>query len=474
MTEVALTTIDNLKRPEPQALASALEALAARFGNKFITSQAVREQHAHTTTWLPPQPPDAVVMAQETADIQDTVRICAKHGVPVIAFGTGTSLEGHVNAPAGGICIDLRDMNKVLEVHAEDLDCVIEPGVTRKALNEYLRDQGLFFPIDPGADASLGGMASTRASGTNAVRYGTMRENVLALKVVRGDGEIIKTGTRAKKSSAGYDLTHLFIGAEGTLGIIAELTMRLRGIPETIAAAACSFDTLRGACQATILAIQTGIPVARIELLNAEQVMACNSYSKLSLPETPLLLLEFHGSEAEVAEQSRNFGEIAKECGGGDFAWTTKPEDRTKLWQARHDVYWSVKALRPGAGVVATDVCVPISRLADCVTETEEDLKRLRLQSPIVGHVGDGNFHVGLIANVDDREEVARVEAFLERLVERALSMDGTCTGEHGIGQGKIKYMRAEHGEGALAAMRAIKRALDPLDIMNPGKVINL
>ncbi len=371
-------TVAQLEHPAPQALASTLEALAARFGNRLVTSQAVREQHAHTTTWLPSQPPDAVVMAQETADIQDVVRICARHGVPVIAFGTGTSLEGQVNAPAGGVCIDLRDMNKVLEVHAEDLDCVIQPGVTRKALNEHLRDQGLFFPIDPGADASLGGMASTRASGTNAVRYGTMRENVLALKVVRGDGEIIKTGTRAKKSSAGYDLTHLFIGAEGTLGIICELTMRLRGIPETIAAAACSFETVRGACQATILAIQTGIPVARIELLNAAQVRACNAYSKLTLPETPLLLLEFHGTEADVAEQSRNFAEIAKECGGGDFSWTTRPEDRTKLWQARHDAYWAVKAIRPGAGVVATDVCVPISRLADCVTETEEDLKRLR------------------------------------------------------------------------------------------------
>ena len=358
---MATTISNNLKRPEPQALASAVEALAARFGNRLITSQAVREQHAHTTTWLPTQPPDAVVMAQETQDIQDVVRICAKHAVPVIAFGTGTSLEGQVNAPAGGVCIDLRDMNRILEVHAEDLDCVIQPGVTRKALNEHLRDQGLFFPIDPGADASLGGMASTRASGTNAVRYGTIRDNVLALKVVRGDGEIITTGTRAKKSAAGYDLTHLFVGAEGTLGIISELTIKLRGIPETIAAAACSFETVRGACQATILAIQTGIPLARIELLNAEQVRACNSYSKLTLPETPLLLLEFHGSEVEVAEQSRNFSEIAKECGGGDFTWTTKPEDRTKLWQARHDAYWSVKALRPGAGVVATDVCVPIS-----------------------------------------------------------------------------------------------------------------
>src|SRR6266851_3432820 len=453
---VGLTITNNLKRPEPQALAATVEALAARFGNRLITSRAAREQHAHTTTWLASQPPDAVVMAQETSDIQDTVRICAKYGVPVIAFGTGTSLEGQVNAPAGGVCIDLRDMSRVLEVHAEDLDCVIQPGVTRKALNEHLRDQGLFFPIDPGADASLGGMASTRASGTNAVRYGTMRDNVLALKVVRGDGEIITTGTRAKKSSAGYDLTHLFVGAEGTLGIISELTIKLRGVPETIAAAACSFESVRGACQATILAIQTGIPVARIELLNAAQVQACNSYSKLSLPETPLLLLEFHGSASEVAEQSENFSEIAKECGGGDFTWTTRPEDRTKLWQARHDAYWAVKALRPGAGVV----------------ETEADLKRLNLLSPIVGHVGDGNFHCSLACDVDDHEEMARGEEFMHRLVERAQAMGGTCTGEHGIGQGKQKYLKAEFGPEALDAMRALKQALDPQNIFNPGKIV--
>jgi D-lactate dehydrogenase (cytochrome) len=466
------TITDHVKRADPKAVAAAIEALAARFGNRLVTSQAVREQHAHTTTWLKPQPPDAVVFPQEAADVQDAVRLCARHGVPVIAFGTGTSLEGQVNAPAGGVCVDFRDMNRVLEVHVEDLDCVIEPGVTRKALNEHLRDQGVFFPIDPGADASLGGMASTRASGTNAVRYGTMRENVLALKVVRGDGEVITTGTRAKKSSAGYDLTHLFVGAEGTLGIITELTIKLRGIPETIAAAACSFATVRGACQATILAIQTGIPVARIELLNTEQVKACNSYSKLSLPETPLLLLEFHGSEAEVAEQSKNFAEIAGECGGLGFTWTTRPEDRTRLWQARHDVYWAVKALRPGAGAVATDVCVPISRLADCVTETEADLNRLHLQSPIVGHVGDGNFHCSLLCDVNDADEMARGEEFMHRLVERAQSMGGTCTGEHGIGQGKQKYLESELGPGALEAMRAIKRALDPQNIFNPGKII--
>jgi D-lactate dehydrogenase (cytochrome) len=466
------TMINNLKRPEPVALATAIEALAARFGNRLVTSQAVREQHGHTTTWLPNQPPDAVVMAQETADIQDVVRICAANGVPVIAFGTGTSLEGQVNAPAGGICIDLRDMNRILEVHAEDLDCVIQPGVTRKALNENLRDQGLFFPIDPGADASLGGMASTRASGTNAVRYGTMRDNVLALKVVRGDGEIIKTGTRAKKSSAGYDLTHLFVGAEGTLGIISELTIKLRGIPDTIAAASCSFATVAGACQATILAVQTGIPLARIELLNEAQVRCCNAYSKLTLPETPLLLLEFHGSEAEVAEQSKNFREIALECGGGAFTWTTRPEDRTKLWQARHDAYWSVKSLRPGSDVAATDVCVPISRLAECVTETEDDLARMNLLAPIVGHVGDGNFHCSMVCDPNDAGEVARAEAFMHRLVERAQTMGGTCTGEHGIGQGKQKYLKAELGVEALDAMRAIKQALDPQNIFNPGKIL--
>ncbi|WP_445493081.1 FAD-binding oxidoreductase [Rhodopseudomonas sp. RCAM05734] len=463
---------NNQKRPEPAALATTIEALAARFGNRLVTSQAVREQHGHTTTWLPNQPPDAVVMAQETADIQDVVRICAANGVPVIAFGTGTSLEGQVNAAAGGVCIDLRDMNRILEVHAEDLDCVIQPGVTRKALNENLRDQGLFFPIDPGADASLGGMASTRASGTNAVRYGTMRDNVLALKVVRGDGEIIKTGTRAKKSSAGYDLTHLFVGAEGTLGIISELTIKLRGIPDTIAAASCSFATVAGACQATILAVQTGIPLARIELLNEAQVRCCNAYSKLTLPETPLLLLEFHGSEAEVAEQSKNFREIALECGGGDFTWTTRPEDRTKLWQARHDAYWSVKSLRPGSDVAATDVCVPISRLAECVTETEEDLARMNLVAPIVGHVGDGNFHCSMLCDRNDAEEVARAEAFMHRLVGRAQAMGGTCTGEHGIGQGKQKYLKAELGVEALDAMRAIKLAMDPQNIFNPGKIL--
>src|SRR5215813_6762510 len=456
----------------PPEIDATIAELKRLYGERVSTAYAVREQHGKDISYHEAHLPDAVVFAESAEEVQQIVQLCARHKTPIIAFGTGTSLEGHISAPNGGISLDLSRMNKVLAVNEADLDVVVQPGVTRKQLNEYIRATGLFFPIDPGADASLGGMTSTRASGTNAVRYGTMRDNVLALKVVRGDGEIITTGTRAKKSSAGYDLTHLFVGAEGTLGIISELTIKLRGIPEMIAAAACSFETVRGACQATILAIQTGIPMARIELLNAAQVKACNAYSKLSLPETPLLLLEFHGNEVEVAEQSKNFGEIAKECGGGDFSWTTKPEDRTKLWQARHDAYWSVKALRPGAGVVATDVCVPISRLADCVTETEDELKRLGLLSPIVGHVGDGNFHCSLVCDVDDKEEMARGDEFMHRLVERAQAMGGTCTGEHGIGQGKQKYLMAELGPEALYAMRALKKALDPQNIFNPGKIV--
>ncbi len=459
---------------ERNAAESVVAALAARFGNRLATARSVREQHGNTTTWIENQPPDAVVFAQATEDVQEVVRLCAKHRVPVIAFGTGTSLEGQVNAPRGGICLDFRDMNRVLEVHAEDLDCVIEPGVTRKQLNEYLRDRGLFFPIDPGADASLGGMAATRASGTNAVRYGTMKDNVLALKAVLANGEVVTTARRAKKSSAGYDLTRLIVGSEGTLGIITELTLKLSGIPEAISSGICPFPSVEAACNATILAIQSGIPVARIELLDALQVRASNNYSKLDLPETPMLLLEFHGSQASVAEQSERFGEIARDLGGGPFDWATRAEDRTRLWQARHDAYWAQCALRPGARALASDVCVPISRLAECVTETQRDIAASGLLGPIVGHVGDGNFHVGVLVDLNDRDEVVRVEAFLERLVDRALAMDGTCTGEHGVGQGKMKYLKAEHGETALDAMRAIKRALDPLDILNPGKIVSL
>lgn len=459
-------------RVSAETLSACLSELAVRFGNKLVTSQAVRDHHTHTTTWLPRQPPDGVVFPQETADVQDIVRICARHRVPVVPFGAGSSLEGQVNAPQGGISIDFRDLNRVLAVHAEDLDCVIEPGVTRKQLNEHLRDQGLFFPIDPGADASLGGMAATRASGTNAVRYGTMRDNVLALKVVGADGELITTASRAKKTSAGYDLTRLFIGAEGTLGVITELTLRLHGIPEQIAAASCSFPSVKDACDATIAAIQSGIPLARIELLDALQVKACNAYSKLSLPETPLLLVEFHGSIEEVKAQSGRFGEIATSCGGGAFAWTAQAEARTRLWQARHDAYWAGRALRPGAEATATDVCVPISMLADCVAQTQADLQESRLASPIVGHVGDGNFHVLLLVDMTNSDEVARAEGVLHRLVARAQAMGGTCTGEHGVGQGKRKYLEAELGPAALSAMGALKRALDPHGIMNPGKIL--
>jgi D-lactate dehydrogenase (cytochrome) len=456
------------------AVDAVIAALAAKFGNRLVTSQAVRAQHANTATWIANQPPDAVVFPQSTADVQDVVRLCAAHRVPVIPFGAGTSLEGQVNAPRGGVCLDFRDMNRVLAVHAEDLDCVIEPGITRKQLNEYLRDKGVFFPIDPGADASLGGMAATRCSGTNAVRYGTMKDNVLALKVVLANGEVMSTARRAKKSSAGYDLTRLMIGSEGTLGVITELTLRLSGIPEAIASGICPFPLVEAACNAAILTIQSGIPVARIELLDALQVKACNLYSNLTLPETPMLFLEFHGTEASVAEQSERFGEIAKELGGGPFDWATRAEDRSRLWQARHDAYWAARRLRPGTQALSSDVCVPISRLAECVLATQEDAAQSRFIAPIVGHVGDGNFHMLLMVDLNDNDEIKRAEDLLERLVDRALAMDGTCTGEHGIGQGKMKYLAAEHGEPALAAMRAIKRALDPLDILNPGKIFQL
>ena len=464
---------EGLKR-DGRAVDRVVAALAAMVGNRLVTSQAVREQHGNTLTWIPNQPPDAVVFPQNTEEVQKIVRLCADERVPVIGFGTGTSLEGQVNAPRGGICLDFRDMNRVIAVHAEDLDCVIEPGITRKALNEHLRDQGVFFPIDPGADASLGGMAATRASGTNAVRYGTMKDNVLALKAVLASGEVMTTATRGKKSSSGYDLTRLMVGSEGTLGIITELTLRLAGIPEAISGGVCPFPSVEACCRTAILTIQSGIPVARIELLDALQVRAVNLYSKLSLAETPMLFLEFHGTEAGVAEQSERFGEIAHEFGGGPFEWTTRQEDRTRLWEARHNAALSCKALRPGAQIVATDVCVPISRLAECVVETQRDIAASRLTAPIVGHIGDGNFHLTLLVNMGDADEVKRAQALSQRLVDRSLAMDGTCTGEHGVGQGKMKYLLAEHGAPALAAMRAIKTALDPLDILNPGKIVSL
>jgi len=452
-------------------LSIALPVLAQRFGERFVRSEAIRFQHGHTTTWLETQPPDAVVFPETTEEVADIVRVCGDHRVPVIPFGVGTSLEGHVNAPGGGVSVDMSRMNRVLTVHAEDLDAVVEAGVTRKQLNEHLRDQGLFFPIDPGADATLGGMAATRASGTNAVRYGTMRDNVINLTVVMPDGEVIKTARRAKKSSAGYDLTRLLIGSEGTLGVITELTLRLQGIPEAIAGGVCPFETVDGACQATILTIQSGIPVARIELLDALMVKATNLYSKLGLPEVPTLFVEFHGSAASVEEQSERFGEIAREFGGGNFAWATRPEERSRLWQARHDGYFASFTLRPGAKNISTDVCVPISRLANCVGETLDDIARTGLLAPIIGHVGDGNFHLSIMVDMEDADEVERADEFIGRLNLRAIDMDGTCTGEHGVGQGKMKYLGVEHGRG-LDYMRAIKQALDPGNIMNPGKIV--
>jgi D-lactate dehydrogenase (cytochrome) len=459
-------------RPSEQNVAAVKERLAARFGNHVSTADAVRRQHAHTTTWLANEPPDAVLFAQSTEDVADAVKLCAEFAMPVIPFGTGTSLEGHVNAPLGGVAISFRDMNAVLDVHNEDLDAVVQAGVTRTQLNDYVKDQGLFFPLDPGADASLGGMAATRASGTNAVRYGTMKDNVLALTAVMPSGEVIRTGTRAKKSSAGYDLTRLLVGSEGTLGIITELTLKLYGIPEAISGGVCAFPSVEDACNAVITTIQTGLPVARIELCDETQVRAFNNYSKLGLPETPHLFLEFHGSEAGVREQAERFGEIAADFGGGPFTWATRPEDRTKLWQARHNAYFAGLTLRPGAACIATDVCVPISRLAECVVETQRDIVASGIIAPIVGHVGDGNFHTSPLCDPDDLEERARVEAFAGRLVERALAMGGTCTGEHGIGQAKMKYMAKEHSTGALDAMRAIKHALDPQGILNPGKIV--
>jgi D-lactate dehydrogenase (cytochrome) len=470
MTAVMAGAQDHAAGQRKRAL---LAKLAARFGGRLSLSQALREQHANTLTWLKCEPPDAVLFAETEAEVSEVVRLCVEARVPVIPFGTGTSLEGHVNAPFGGVSLDLSHMNRIVAVHDADLDCVVEPGVTRKALNEHLRGSGLFFPVDPGADASLGGMAATRASGTNAVRYGTMRDAVLGLSAVLADGSVVQTGGRARKSSAGYDLTRLLVGSEGTLGVITRLTLKLYGIPETILAAVCPFGSIEGACNATIAALQIGLPLARIELLDEVQIRACNAYSQLDLPETPTLFLEFHGTQAAAREQVEAFAEIARAEGGGDYRWAERPEDRTKLWQARHDAYWAARGLRPGADLISTDVCVPISMLAACVTATRQDIDRLGLLAPIVGHVGDGNFHVMPLIDAGDPEERGKVQVFLDRLVERALNYGGTCTGEHGIGQGKINYLAAEHGSG-VRVMVAIKKALDPLNILNPGKIFAL
>ena len=448
-----------------------LDQLAALFGDRLSTAQAVREHHGKDESHFPPCPPDAVVFALSTAEVAEAVKVCATHRVPVIAFGTGTSLEGHIAALKGGVCIDVSGMNAVLTVRPEDLDVTIQPGVTRKQLNEYLRDSGLFFPIDPGADASLGGMAATRASGTNAVRYGTMRDNVLSLEVVLPDGRVIRTATRARKSSAGYDLTRLFIGSEGTLGIITELTLRLHGIPEAISAATCPFPSVEAAVQTVILTIQSGIPVARIEFMDDVMADAVNRYAKTEHRIAPTLFFEFHGSPASVREQAERVEAIAAEFGGDGFQWATGAEDRTRLWAARHNAYYAGVALRPGCRAWTTDTCVPISRLAECLLETKADLARSNLISAVVGHVGDGNFHVMLLVDPARPEEIAEAESLNRRIVRRALAMDGTCTGEHGVGHGKMEFLAEEFGE-ALDVMRAIKAAIDPQGIMNPGKIV--
>jgi D-lactate dehydrogenase (cytochrome) len=460
------------QRPPPDILAAVMRGLRDLLGDRLTENATIREQHANMLSRVPNEPPDAVAYPESTEDVAAIVKLCAAHRVPVIPFGTGTSFEGHINAPFGGLSIDTSRMKRIIAVNAEDLDCVVEAGVTRLELNDHIRQQGLFFPIDPGADASLGGMISTRASGTNAVRYGTMKDNVLALTAVLPNGAIVKTGGRARKSSAGYDLTRLFVGAEGTLGVVTEIVLRLHGIPEQICGGFCPFPTIRAACDAAIRTIQFGIPIARIEFLDEVQVKACNSYSKLDLPELPILFVEFHGGPASVAEQIERFGEIAGDLDSGEFVWATKPEDRTRLWTARHNAFWAAGALRPGAKGIPTDVCVPISRLADCLTQTKADIEATKLIAPIVGHVGDGNFHVLPLVDPADPAELDRAFAFVDRMVARAIAMEGTCTGEHGIGQANRKYMPMEFGPAAMTLMRTIKQAVDPLGIMNPGKVL--
>ena len=441
--------------------------------DRISTVDSVLQQHGRGESWHPTQAPDAVCFAQSNEEVAQIVRLCAESQTPIIAYGTGTSLEGQVQAVNGGICIDLSQMDAVLEVNTEDMDCRVQAGVTRRQLNQYLRDTGLFFPIDPGADTSIGGMAATRASGTNAVRYGTMRENVLALTVVTASGEIIKTGTRARKSAAGYDLTRLFVGSEGTLGIMTEITLRLYGLTEAVSAAIVSFPDVRSATDATIQTIQMGIPVARIELVDRDYMKAINSYSKTDYPELDTLFLEFHGTNDGVAEQVKLFEEISREFGASGFQWARQEEDRTRLWRARHDAYYAGLAVIPGSRGYVTDVCVPISKLADCIAETQQDIVATGLFAPIIGHVGDGNFHSTIFIDPDDNAMFEAALEFDKRLVQRALDMGGTCTGEHGIGIGKLKHMRNEHGDGAIATKQSIKQALDPHNIMNPGKVVD-
>lgn len=451
---------------------SLITELSQRFGQRFSQGKSICLQHGRDESVHQPQPPTGVVLAESTEEVAYIVSRCATHQIPIIPYGVGSSVEGHVLAPFGGISIDLSSMNKVLVIHAEDGDATVQAGVTRKQLNDALKGTGLFFPIDPGADASLGGMAATRASGTNAVRYGTMRDNVMATTTVLADGRIMKTGGRAKKSSAGYDLTRLLVGSEGTLGIMTELTVKLYPIPEAISAAVCTFPNVDAAVQTVIQTIQLGVPIARIELLDPLAIKAINLYSKTTLNEAPTLFFEFHGSTNSAKEQAEIVQEVANEMGGTDFEWATRPEDRTRLWQARHDAYFACLQLKPGSRAGSTDVCVPISRLAECIAATNEDIAKTNLPIPLLGHVGDGNFHLILLVDTANPEEQAAADWISQRVVERAIAMEGTCTGEHGIGLGKRKYMVLEHGEVAVDMMRAVKAALDPNNLLNPGKIL--
>ena len=463
-----------LRRDRPPLPQAFVAALAARFGSRLSLAAAVREQHGRDESPYAPLPPDAVLFAESTDDVLALVALCGQHRVPLIPFGAGSSLEGHLLAVQGGVCVDLARMNRVLAIDADDLTVTVQAGVTRRQLNEELRSTGLFFPIDPGADATIGGMAATRASGTNAVRYGTMRDNVLALTVVSAEGRAIRTARRAKKSSAGYDLTRLFVGSEGTLGVITEVTLRVYPQPEAVSAATCSFASVAAAVDTTIATIQMGIPIARCELLDALTVRAVNAHSGLDLPPLPLLLFEFHGSPAAVREQAEAVQELARERGAQGFRWTASPEERSRLWAARHNAYFACLQLKPGCRSFTTDVCVPISRLAECIVATERDTAASPLPCPILGHVGDGNFHVAILADPDSAAECEEAERLNRGIVARALAADGTCSGEHGIGLHKMDFLIDEHGADAVELMARIKRAFDPLDIMNPGKVLRV
>ena len=458
-------------RPAPAAL---LEALHSRFAGCCSIALAVREQHGRDESALDAPPPDAVVFAESTQDVADAVALASQYDVPVIVFGAGSSLEGHLLAVQGGISLDVNRMNRVLAINSEDLTVTVQPGVTRKQLNEAVKSTGLFFPIDPGADATLGGMCATRASGTNAVRYGTMRENVLALEVVTASGEVIRTGTRAKKSSAGYDLTRLMVGSEGTLGVITEVTVKLYPLPEAISAAICFFPSIEAAVRTTIEIIQLGVPIARVELIDANTVRMVNTHSKLGLREEPMLLMEFHGSLGGVKEQAELVQELANEHGGQAFEWASTPEERTRLWTARHNAYFAAMQSKPGCRVIATDTCVPISRLADCLLESVAEANASGIPYFLVGHVGDGNFHFGYLIDPAKPEERVVAETLNRQLVARALRLEGTCTGEHGIGLHKMDFLRSETGDAAVDMMRTIKRALDPKNILNPGKIFSL